>query len=175
MRCFGNYRPKKKLCANCEFLTSCQIYQQLGKKNFDGKLGFVSLEAAPHLIVEGSTRYTPYEELSSEQSEELTCMLAEFARFLLSLDEYSLAIICEIIVRENDMGSTSCTVTQLAEEFNISRWAMHKKILKMIKKNPELFALFNPLLIKLQAARRKKYINNQKKEQNVKTKRTQTK
>lgn len=87
-----------------------------------------------------------------DKKDNMIAMLAEFFRFLLELDDYSIGIICEIIAPAD--GSTSgCTVSKLGKLHGCSRQAMHRKILYMISCHPELASLLKSTMYKLSSGR----------------------
>lgn len=83
--------------------------------------------------------------------EKLIPMLGEFFRYLLSLDEYTLGLICQVVA---PTGSEPVSVKTLSMLRGTSRQAVHRKILTVIGEHPELSQFFSPLIRKISSARR---------------------
>ena len=147
MDCYGHYGAKKARtnCANCEFGESCQYYTNSpldpGKKS-----NIISLDA-------GSFNQEGYEGMDHSEpglpDVRLTLHdLAEFARFLLELDDFSLGMVAEVV-----RGSRS--VSELAKAAGVSRQYVHCRLLGVVSRVPALAKLFAPVMPKLTAARRR--------------------
>ncbi|MBE6378164.1 MAG: hypothetical protein E7051_05020 [Lentisphaerae bacterium] len=89
-------------------------------------------------------------ELNKEARLELIGMMAKFFRFLLSLDIYTLGLVCQTVAPPDDEPVTIKTLSRLR---GCSRQAIHRKILDSIQENPELSALFAPLLRRISSAK----------------------
>ena len=88
---------------------------------------------------------------SFRDKEKLIPMLGEFFRYLLSLDEYTLGLICQVV---SPAGSEPVSVKSLSMLRGTSRQAVHRKILTVIGEPPELSQFFMPLIRRISSARR---------------------
>ena len=79
-------------------------------------------------------------------------MLGRFFRFLLELDDYTIGIISEVITPA-DPERKSCSVSALSKLHGCSRQAMHRKILDIIARRPELALLLKSTMSKLSRGR----------------------
>lgn len=146
MKCYGHYGDKTKHanCADCEFLESCKYYsgcaENAGVLHRESSLEGRSFNKDWHEDQLVAQTGLPNTHIS-------LCDLAEFARFLLSLDDYSLGIVAEVI-----RGSAS--ISELAKCAGTTRQNVHTKVTALISRVPELAKVFVPLMPKLTAARR---------------------
>ena len=147
MKCYGHYGDKKRAggdCADCEFLESCKYYagtsENAGVKHRERSLEGRSFNKDWHEAMLLAQPGLPDTHISMRE-------LAEFARFLLSLDDYSLGIVAEVI-----RGSAS--ISELAKCAGTTRQNAHTKVTTLISRVPELAKVFAPLMPKLTAARR---------------------
>lgn len=142
--CYGNYRQSSGKCSDCEFGESCRFYSS-GELKISRRSGHVSFEKTENIIAQ---------ETSQDNSLEgrMRFALGKFFRYLLELDDYTMAIICEVI---KNNGSQPLSVRKLGSIFGCSRQAMHRKILAVIGKNPELADFFRVLMPKLNRCRRR--------------------
>ena len=90
-------------------------------------------------------------ELNKEARLELIGMMAKFFRFLLSLDIYTLGLVCQTVAPPDDEPVTIKTLSRLR---GCSRQAIHRKMLSVIGIHPELSALFLLATTKLSAGRK---------------------
>lgn len=67
----------------------------------------------------------------------------QLLRYLLELDGYTFEIIREIILPRS---GKSCTVSDLCQLHGISRQSMHRKIMRVISRKPELYDLLRSTL-----------------------------
>ena len=91
------------------------------------------------------------EKLNKETKLQLIGMMAEFFRFMLSLDEYTTGLVCNTVIPQDGEDTSVKTLSRLR---GCSRRVIHRKMLDAISENPELAALFVPLLRKISAAKR---------------------
>lgn len=78
--------------------------------------------------------------------------LAGFLRFLLFLDDYTLGILAEIIA-PSQSHAKRYSVADLARIHGISRQGMHRKVLDVARKSPELASLLRMTVKKIQKCR----------------------
>ena len=146
MKCYGHYGDKTKhaSCTGCEFLESCKYYsgtpEKAGVLHRERSLEGGSFNKDWHEAMLLAQPGLPDTRISMRD-------LAEFARFLLALDDYSLGIVAEVI-----RGSAS--ISELAKCAGTSRQNAHVKVTALISRVPELAKVFAPLMPKLTAARR---------------------
>jgi hypothetical protein len=79
--------------------------------------------------------------------------LADFARYLLTLDESSLSLVQDVL-------EGKATVKDIAEGRKVSRQYAHHTVLRSIELHPELSVLYMALMPKLTAARRRRLRDN---------------
>ncbi len=150
LKCFGVYQGETENCRNCEYRVSCQLYtitegrmtQPLGGEDFDDSI----------MIPESSST-----DPEKDDWNKLTATMTElehFLNFLFHLDDYSLGIIAEIIAPSN-ISSSKLTVAEMARIHGISRQGMHRKILDMACRTPELTNLLKCVVMKIQKGRNK--------------------
>lgn len=158
MNCYGQYHncPPEK----CEFAASCRYYretrsamnQQLGGQDFDRLAAWApDLAAAPAAVTEWPTGAKPG--LSGSEVPQTTEDFAEFLRFLLHLDDYTLGVLAEIIAPQNLNGKRRRSVAELARMRGISRQGMHRKTLRIARRYPELASLLGLTVKKIRNAR----------------------
>lgn len=152
--CWGKFNEQ----CRCEFAAACRLCTEteprmnrpLGGQNFDSVAGW-----APDLA---DYDHTPGTETEPEPEEipdpsPGTGDLAQFLNFILHLDDYTLGILAEIIApAPTQTGRRS--VAQLARVHGISRQGMHRKMLDVVRKYPELASLLALSLRKIRRARR---------------------
>ena len=98
------------------------------------------------------------EKLNKESRLKLIEMLGTFFRYMLSLDEYTLGLVCNVVEpQDKDLPVTVKTLSTLR---GCSRQAIHRKMLSAIQENPELAVLFAPLLRKISSAKRNFFLKN---------------
>ena len=148
--CFGHCRNDGD-CRDCDFFASCACLSD-GPEPAKQHSGMVSFEAldgwsefAADTVPPGCEREEP-PEVPPPLPRELGT-LAEFCRYIFSLDEYTLGILAEVIMPES--GSGGRTVADLARLHRCSRQAMHRKMLSSVRRHPELAELFQLALRKI--------------------------
>ena len=153
MNCYGHYKSCET-CRQCEYCQSCQMYTATEDRmevRFHHQcyedIAHFALDAADYSSIPGNEED---EDVSFGNLEELNIILtrkmSEFLVFLVSLDDYDLGIIREII--SPTIGHTP-NVAELARIRHISRQAMHRKIIDLAKARPELRDLLKCVLLKL--------------------------
>jgi hypothetical protein len=147
MDCYGHYDAKNKKvdCGSCEFEASCRYYTNLpadqGTKSNTVSMDAGSFNRDGHSLMCHQNPGLPNVRLTLKD-------LADFARFLLGLDDISLGMIVEVLRGSRD-------ISELAAARGVSRQCVHHKIVNIISRVPELTVLFVPLMPKLTTARRR--------------------
>jgi len=151
--CFSHCRHDDD-CRECEFFASCACLSA-PESRADHHLGMVSFESLDGWSRYAATSDTPGEPEEPEESPELPVELlplAEFCRYIFSLDDYTLGILAEIIVPGNG-AERSCSVADLARLHRCSRQAIHRKMLSSVRRHPELAEVFRLTLRKIGRSR----------------------
>lgn len=154
LKCFGGYQNGVENCRNCEYLVACQLYtategrmeQPLGGQDFSEVSDF-----------DERMMVSDYPGMSHEQNgwnkmNTSTAELSNLLNFLFHLDDYSLGIVAEIVA-PTEISSKKVTVADMARVHGISRQGMHRKILDLVGRNPELASLFKCVVLKIQKSR----------------------
>ena len=141
--CYGRFSDSPE-CRKCEYGESCGLYTAgFGSNERDHR--FSSWEkVAPH------RKWNHENNVSGEQ--DMISALAHFFNYLLMLDDHTLGVIAGICCSWHDNRELS--ISKLSKEYGCSRQAMHRKVLNMIIKHPELSGLFMMLMPKLSRSRR---------------------
>ena len=140
-KCYGKYTAGTK-CAACTYRLSCE-YFTASTPGLDCTMRHCSLDNVSDSC---SCLLDPSPYPGEEQPEKAVFSLAEFMqllRYLLELDEYTFEIVREII-RPRD--GRSCTVADLCQLHGVSRQSMHRKILRVISRKPELHDFLRSVL-----------------------------
>ena len=74
-----------------------------------------------------------------------------YAVYLIDLDEYTLALICQTV--SGDENHQPVTVNSLSSRLGCSRQAVHRKMLSVIAAHPELSGFFRRVITKFAAAK----------------------
>ena len=149
--CFGHCRNDGD-CRECDFFGSCSCFTGTEDK-MEQHSGMVSFEALDGWSELAADPVLPESELGPEEPEPLSSLplelggLAEFCRYIFSLDEYTIGILAEVIMPESGTGGR--TVAELARLHRCSRQAMHRKMLSSVRRHPELAELFRLALRKI--------------------------
>jgi len=146
--CWGHYKPD---CV-CDYSAACKLYAEtepainspIGGQDYDAVE-----EWAPDLA---DYDHIPGAESEPEDHTSSVPDLAGFLMFLLRLDDYTLGIIAEIIAPSRT--GRRCSVADLARIHGISRQGMHRKVLDVARKSPELCSLLRMTVKKIQKSRR---------------------
>jgi hypothetical protein len=80
--------------------------------------------------------------------------LADFAGLLFRMDDYTLLLLREVI------ANGAASIADLARAMGVRRQAMHAKIMRTLRRFPELSDIFAALMPRLSVARRR-YMKNQ--------------
>ena len=163
--CWGKYKAESACCVACEYAAACRyctetepaMNRPVGGQDYDS----VS-EWAPDLADYDHTPGCEPEEpeAATAAGYALQCPsggraeeLAAFLNFILHLDDYTLGILAELIAPTRS-GIGRYSVAELARLHGISRQGMHRKVLDVARKSPELAGLLAMSVKKIQKARR---------------------
>ncbi len=161
-KCFGHYCQEKESCKKCEYHIACQLVEKTERK-LDQPLGGQDFdeisEFDEHLMVDAEVyrkiNETNIRHCNGCEEGECSCEkqdLAEFLNFLFHLDNYTLGILAEIVAPSQD-SSSRLTVAKMARTHGISRQGMHRKILDIARKSPELSSLLKCVILKIRKSR----------------------
>ena len=144
MKCYGNFGAKKQLCVTCEYSASCQYYSC--SPDPDSRSGYASLDA-------GYTRGWHHNaaSVSGGLPDVLVPLrdLADFAKYLLGLDEVALGLLQSVVSGE------AHSISEIASASGLTRQGAHRRVLDVIARTPELVRVFMPLMPKLSKSRRR--------------------
>ena len=155
-KCWGKFAECKQ---HCEFAVACKIYTEtepeMDKPLYGQDYDSVA-EWAPDLA---DYSHIPGENLDDGDDGEEDSVskmrsssdFAGFLNFLLHLDNYTLGILAEIIAPSREAKRYS--VADLARIHGISRQGMHRKMLDIARKSPELATLLAMTVKKIRNAR----------------------
>lgn len=150
--CFGNPDHHSRRCRECVYRQSC-AYCAATEKHMESRTHLTSYEAIQDWLPESADfDHIPGSDSEENSSDVMIAMLGRFFRFLLELDDYTMGIICELI-SPADKNIKHCTVSHLGRIHGCSRQAMHRKILDIIARRPELTSLLKSTMYKLSAGR----------------------
>ena len=159
--CYGKNPGSRIRCRECEFFESCSYYAR-SRAKMESRLNMISFEhiqnwseiAADHQHIPGCDP----DECDADKFPERPVLeteihdMAEFFRFILELDDYTLGILSQIIVPDAD-NIRHCSISELARIHNCTRQAMHRKILRAARHNPELGKLLQMTFRKISRSR----------------------
>ena len=159
--CYGKNPGSRIYCRECEFFESCNYYAR-SRAKMESRLNMVSFEhiqnwseiAADHQHIPGcdpdefDTDIAPPVPVPETDIHDM----AEFLRFILELDDYTLGILSQIIVPGAD-NIRHCSISELARLHQCTRQAMHRKILRAARHNPELGKLLQMTFRKISRSR----------------------
>lgn len=149
--CFGKIQRSSRHCMKCQYREAC-IYWGATASTVESRIKLASFEEIQDWLPEcADYDHIPGEENSTDINSQLISMLGRFFRFLLELDDYTAGIICEVV--KPSAGSRQCTVSYLGKLHGCSRQAMHRKILDIIARKPELALLLKNTMYKLSRGR----------------------
>ena len=152
--CFGHPRSKNTLCIDCQYRQSCNFFAA-SAKSVDRRSKLTSFEEIQSWLPESADfDHIPGNSEETELESGLVSMLSRFFRYLISLDDYTVGIICAVINSGNTSAS-GCTVSELGKLHGCSRQAMHRKILDIIARRPELSSLLQGTMYKLSRGRQR--------------------
>lgn len=162
--CWGKYKAGSVCCVACEYAAACRyctetepaMNRPVGGQDYDSVSEWAPDLAdydhtpgdepeEPEAAAAGYARQCP----SGGRAEEL----ASFLNFILHLDDYTLGILAELIAPTRS-GIGRYSVAELARLHGISRQGMHRKVLDVARKSPELAGLLAMSVKKIQKARR---------------------
>ena len=151
--CYGSCgsRPACRLCkylASCRYYTTHPLHDRRASCetiNLDRVAGWLE-EAADYSDIPGCAENDTAELIGIDK-------LASFFRYLLNLDKYTLTLLKQIFDDGNPAGNIP-SVSEIAASRGCSRQAVHRNILDIIRKNPELSGLFSLTLRHLPRERR---------------------
>ena len=155
-KCYGSDgHGKFSRCTECEYYSSCGYYAATAAL-VESRSHLASFEEVQAWLTDAAD----YDHIPGEQEEiarrqdnnHLISMLGRFFRFLLELDDYTIGIISEVITPA-DPERKSCSVSALSKLHGCSRQAMHRKILDIIARRPELALLLKSTMSKLSRGR----------------------
>lgn len=146
--CWGKFNAD---CV-CEYSEACRLFTEtepamtrpIGGQDYDDVADWAE-DLADH-------DHTPGCEPEEPEAATTAPDLAGFLNFILHLDDYTLGILAEIIAPSR-IGKRY-SVADLARIHGISRQGMHRKMLDVARKSPELCSLLGMTVKKIQKARR---------------------
>lgn len=151
--CFGKFNTRP-VCRNCRYLASCKYYSE-NKITSCSDNNCVSYELISDWCSEAADPSPcPGEEYDGGNDLIGIDKLAEFFRYLLNLDKYTLEIL-KMFFSENNSSGEVCSIAEIARQRGCTRQAAHHKILDIIKRHPELSRLFSLTLRRLPRNRRR--------------------
>ena len=147
MKCYGNYAPDQKECSGCLWGESCAFYTQSAKEISRVGKKMVSIDYFSNIAA-------PVQSQEGEDTTVTTGEIADFLKWLLDVDDYTLGILRELI-----LSSAPLSVSELAKIHGCTRGAMHQKILNIISNDYRLAPLFLATMPKISRAR-KRFLRN---------------
>lgn len=146
--CFENLKfGKEPNCLTCEFAESCKLYSKTQPK-MERRSGHVSYEAlsfskqVAEIPIEAETIEliepvaAPQHEIDEKELKYSDDDFLKLMMFMLRIDDYSLGVV------ESVINGNLLTASDAAKAFNVSRQAMHRKIVDSVRKHGELRAIF---------------------------------
>ena len=151
--CFGKYNTRPA-CRNCRYRISCKYYTENPVPGCP-KDNCVSYEMISDWCPEVADP-SPYPGEENPAASDLVGIdkLAEFFRYLLNLDKYTLEIL-RMIFPADGSDANVCSISDIARQRGCTRQAAHHKILNIIRQHPELTRLFSLTLRHLPRDRRR--------------------
>lgn len=151
--CWGKY---DKCSQPCEYAEACRLCTEtepamnrpIYGQDYDSVAGWAP-DLADYSHIPGDA---PEEEEEPTSATQTSADLAGFLNFILHLDDYTLGILAEIIAPSREAKRYS--VAEIARIHGISRQGMHRKMLDVARKSPELAALLAMTVKKIRRARR---------------------
>ena len=141
MDCYGKYKANEA-CRICEYESSCRFYTNSPN---------LRLLSADHLSLDmWRDDYLGKEDPFFDEETEFSIPLKKvkkLLRTLLSLDEYTLFILTEIIVNH-------ATMIEIAGKRNVTKQCMHRKIVRASRSFPWLIPCF---VLLFQRGKKQKY------------------
>lgn len=148
-KCYGRYASENMPCRQCEFNASCRYYTDSEKqlRSRSERNRTVNMEKVSHLAARGNSSGS-----ETVKGDPIVYALSRFFRYLLALDSYTLGIISQIIT--DSANGERPSVSQLSKLRGCSRQAMHRKLLSVIARNPELAGIFAGAMSRIDSGRR---------------------
>ncbi len=151
--CWGKFAEGAD-CPDCLYAAACRLFTEtepamnaaVGGQDYDSVEDWAE-DLADHSHTPGMEP-----EHAEDDAPAGSLDLAGFLMFLLRLDDYTLGILAEIIAPSQT--GRRCSVADLARIHGISRQGMHRKVLDVARKSPELCSLLRMTVKKIQKARR---------------------
>mgnify|MGYP000108399143 CR=1 FL=1 len=151
--CWGKF---DKCSKPCEYAEACRICtatepamnRPLNGQDYDSVSEWAS-DLADYNHIPGDE---PEYEENTDSEAHTTADFAGFLNFILHLDDYTLGILAEIIAPSREAKRYS--VAEIARIHGISRQGMHRKMLDIARKSPELATLLAMTVKKIRKARR---------------------
>lgn len=139
LECFG-VGPKDERCEDCEYRQACDVCLKMPDKKINLRMKGVSYDRFSFSSEVASEDDTPFEKMAKREQDEARLADEQFSiddlkqvvEFLLRVDDYSYAILSEIVMENHT------TASGVARKFGVSRQAMHRKIRDACVKYPEL-------------------------------------
>lgn len=152
--CYGKYNARPK-CRVCCYRASCRYYTDNPINDRRHRCECIDYDSIANWAESAADDSNIPGEDSEAVSDVVTIdKLADFLRYLLNLDKYTLDILKMIFDECNPIREIP-SVSEIAAERGCSRQAVHRKILDIIKRNPELSGLFSLTLRHLPRNRRR--------------------
>lgn len=147
--CYGNWATEKTSCRQCEFHISCRYYTKSEKQinSRSERNRAVNLDKINHIAAR--KQHTTE---NTSGNDPIVFALSRFFRYLLALDSYTLGIISQVM--ESSARGENCSVKHLSELRGCSRQAIHRKLLNIIARNPELAGVFSSVMNRVDSGRR---------------------
>ncbi len=159
--CYGAFETAKPGCKKCVYASSCRYYRETEAK-MEERLHMVRFEFVQNWSeLLADTSHIPGEEGADPDMsrrrrglppETDIADMAQFLHFILELDDYTLAILAQIIVPDKNTAQT-CSMAELARIHHCTRQAIHRKFLRTARRNPELARLLQLTFRKVRTSR----------------------
>ncbi len=157
-KCFGNPRSRSNTCCMCEYRQSCALFAATSR-SVESRSKLTSFEEIQSWLPDSADfDHIPGEIKATDRHSRLISMLGRFFRYLIGLDDYTIGIICEMLNSGNVSGNY--TVSKLSRIRGCSRQTMHRKLLEIIARRPELSSLLQGTMYKLSRGRQR-FMRNQ--------------
>lgn len=157
-KCFGNPRSRSNTCCMCEYRQSCALFAATSR-SVESRSKLTSFEEIQSWLPDSADfDHIPGETKATDRHSRLISMLGRFFRYLIGLDDYTIGIICEMLNSGNISGNY--TVSKLSRLRGCSRQTMHRKLLEIIARRPELSSLLQGTMYKLSRGRQR-FMRNQ--------------
>lgn len=146
--CFGKSLNSPS-CPDCRYRESCSYYAATAP-GLERGLNLTSLncisDCCGSLLDPAPAPDEVMEDIKNDERLFSLSELADFLRYLMELDNYTLEILREIIA---PVSGKKCTVADLCKLHHVSRQSMHRKLFRVIFKRPELRQMLRTTLDRL--------------------------